>query len=72
MEIDRPIGLADIANLGLTLSEANQILARIQQGWLPRRPTIMRLVGPTARLATEGIISRAGGRIRSRHCSASL
>lgn len=32
LEIDRPTGLADIANLGLTLSEAKQLLARVQQG----------------------------------------
>ena len=31
IEIDRPAGLADIANLGLTLAEAKQLLARAQQ-----------------------------------------
>src|SRR5271167_148934 len=31
MEIDRPAGLADIANLGLTLPEAKPLLARAQQ-----------------------------------------
>ena len=31
MEISRPRGLCDIANLGLTLSEAKQLLARVQQ-----------------------------------------
>jgi hypothetical protein len=31
LEIDRPGGLRDIANLGLTLSEAKQLLARVQQ-----------------------------------------
>src|ERR1700685_1411525 len=31
IEIDRPIGLAEIANLGLTLSEAKQVLARMQR-----------------------------------------
>jgi hypothetical protein len=31
IEIDRPTGLADIANLGLTLAEAKQLLARAQQ-----------------------------------------
>jgi hypothetical protein len=31
IEIDRPTGLAEIANLGLTLSEAKQVLARMQR-----------------------------------------
>jgi len=31
IEIDRPAGLADIADLGLTLAEAKQLLARVQQ-----------------------------------------
>jgi hypothetical protein len=30
MEIDRAAGLADIANLGLTLAEAKQLLVRTQ------------------------------------------
>ena len=32
MEISRPDGLGDIANLGLTLSEAKQLLANVQRG----------------------------------------
>jgi len=31
MEISRPDGLGDIANLGLTLSEAKQLLANVQR-----------------------------------------
>jgi hypothetical protein len=31
MELDRPAGLADIADLGLTLADAKQFLARVQQ-----------------------------------------
>jgi len=31
MEINRPGDLGDIANLGLTLSEAKRLLARVQQ-----------------------------------------
>ena len=31
MEISRPDDLGDIANLGLTLAEAKQLLARVQQ-----------------------------------------
>ena len=31
IEIHRSSGLADIANLGLTLSEAKELLARVQQ-----------------------------------------
>ncbi len=32
MEISRPDGLGDIANLGLTLFEAKQLLANVQRG----------------------------------------
>src|SRR5271163_2887712 len=32
MEISRPDGASNIADLGLTLSEAKQLLARVQQG----------------------------------------
>ncbi len=32
MEISKPDDLGDIANLGLTLTEAKQLLARIQRG----------------------------------------
>src|SRR3954464_5440719 len=32
MTISRPDGLGDIANLGLTLAEAKQLLAQVQQG----------------------------------------
>ena len=32
MEISRPEGLGDIANLGLTLAETKQLLAAVQQG----------------------------------------
>jgi hypothetical protein len=31
MEIGRPDGVSDIANLGLTLAEARQLLAQVQQ-----------------------------------------
>ena len=31
MEISRPDGLGDLASLGLTLAEAKQLLARVQQ-----------------------------------------
>ena len=31
IELHRPSGLVDIANLGLTLPEARQLLARVQQ-----------------------------------------
>ena len=31
MAISRPEGLGDIANLGITLSEAKQLLAQVQQ-----------------------------------------
>src|SRR5271154_3800548 len=35
MEVRRPHELGDIANLGLTLPEAKQILARVQQAVVP-------------------------------------
>ncbi|MBV9775564.1 MAG: hypothetical protein JO143_00800, partial [Acetobacteraceae bacterium] len=31
LEISRPCGVGDLANLGLTLSEAKRLLARVQQ-----------------------------------------
>ena len=31
LEIKRPVGLCDIADLGLTLAEAKRLLARVQQ-----------------------------------------
>ena len=37
IEIHRPAGLADIANLGLTLSEAKESLARVQQAMVIAR-----------------------------------
>jgi hypothetical protein len=30
MEISKPVDLAEIANLGLTIAEAKQLLARVQ------------------------------------------
>ena len=35
MEISKPDGLGDIANLGLTLTEAKQLLARVQRRFAP-------------------------------------
>jgi hypothetical protein len=69
MEISRPNDRGIIANLGLTLPEAKQVLARVQQ-WLPRKPAIMRLCGRIARPAAGDSTSRTGGFIRSRRCSA--
>jgi len=37
IEIHRSTGLADIANLGLTLSEAKELLARVQQAIVAAR-----------------------------------
>ena len=34
LELDRPCDLRDIANLGLTLLEAKQLLARVQQAFV--------------------------------------
>ena len=39
IEIHRSCGLADIANLGLTLSEAKELLARVQQAIVAAQAT---------------------------------
>ena len=70
MEICRPEGLVDIANLGLTLPEAKQVLANVQRGWFPGRSTAMgrgdRVAGPAPAMPPEGL----AGATASRRCSA--
>ena len=48
MAISRPVGLGDIANLGLTLAEAKLLLAQVQQQVVASRPTPMRCFDRTA------------------------
>ena len=56
VEICRPEGLGDIANLGLTLPEAKQLLASVQRAIVAGRSTAMgscgRVAGPAAENAT--------------------
>jgi hypothetical protein len=42
IEISRPDGLGNIANLGLTLAEGKRLLAEVQRLSLPRKATIRR------------------------------
>ena len=69
LEISRPNDLGDIANLGLTLPEAKQLLARVQQA-VVRKPAILRCCDRIARPAAVDATSRTGGFARSRRCSA--
>ena len=71
MEISRPENLRDVADLGLTLDEAKQILARVQQAVVAaQRPAATRRCGRTARPAAGGATSRTGGLAGSRRRSA--
>ena len=72
MEIARPGTLADIANLGLTLPEAKQLLARVQQIVVAAQATAMRFRGLPAPLAAVDVTSRTGGFTRLRRYSARL
>ena len=60
IEICRPEGLGDIANLGLTLPEAKQLLASVQRAFnersLRRKPTATGCSGRAARPAAENAI----------------
>ena len=47
IELHRPSGLVDIANLGLTLPEARQLLARVQQ-------VVVAALGSAARATSSG------------------
>jgi hypothetical protein len=70
LEINRPRDLGDLANLGLTLAEAKQLLARVQQAVSLRKPTIMQFCGRIAHPAAVGVTTRTGGFIRSQRYSA--
>ena len=60
MEISRPNDLRDIASLGLTLPEAKQLLARVQQAMVAAQVRDHAGLRP----------SRTGGHIGSQRCSA--
>ena len=70
MEISRPGGASNIADLGLTLSEAKQLLARVQQAIVAAQAEILRLGGQSVRLVVVGVTSTADDAICSRHHSA--
>jgi hypothetical protein len=70
IEISRPDSVADIADLGLTLSEAKQLLARVHQPIVAGKQEISRLGGQTVRLAAVGVTSTVGDAICSRRHSA--
>ena len=53
VEICRPEGLRDITDLGLTLPEAKQLLARFNKRSFRGRPTAMGSSGRAARPAAE-------------------
>ena len=66
LEIDRPRDLSDIANLGLTLPEAKQLLARVQQAVVAvqaRNHAARRLIGlQVPRRANSTANSRSASR----------
>ena len=71
MEINQPGGASSIADLGLTLSEAKQLLARVQQAIVAAQAgEILRLGGQSVRLVVVGVTSTADDAICSRHHSA--
>ena len=70
MELGRPGNLHDIADLGLTLPEAKQLLACVPQAVSPCKPAITRRYGRTARAAASGSVSRIGALAGSQPCSA--
>jgi hypothetical protein len=50
MAISRPDGLADIANLGLTLAEAKLLLAQVQQQVVAEQAETQAMFRPNCRL----------------------
>ena len=53
IEICRPEGVGDIADLGLTLAEAKQLLASVQRAAFPHKPSAMGCSGRAALPAAE-------------------
>jgi len=70
LEFGQPRDFGNPASLGLTLTEAEQLLARVSKQWPPRKLVIMRSYDRTAQPAAVHVISRTSGSIRSRHCLA--
>src|SRR3954466_4864014 len=70
MEITRPNDLGDMASLGLTLPEAKQLLARVQQAVVAAQARDHAGLRPHCTAAPGAVTSRTGGRIRSQRCSA--
>ena len=70
MEISRPDGASNIADLGLTLSEAKQLLACVQQTIVAAQRETSRLGGRSVRIVAVGVTSTAGDAICSQHRSA--
>ena len=70
MEISRPGGASNIADLGLTLSEAKQLWRACSRRSSPRKREILRLGGQSVRLVVVGVTSTADDAICSRHHSA--
>jgi hypothetical protein len=57
MEISKPDALGDIANLGLTLTEAKQLLARVQREiWFCRKVRFVAEVGTNERVIFSGLV----------------
>ena len=57
MEISRPDGASNIADLGLTLSEAKQLLARVQQAIVAAQAGVLRFGGQRVRLVVVDVTS---------------
>ena len=70
IEIHRSSGLADIANLGLTLSEAKELLARVQQAIVAAQARDHAVCRPSCVSCSGLCQSRTGGRGGSRRRSA--
>ena len=66
MEIRAPRDLGHIANLGLTLSEAKQLLIRVQQAVVAAQAYEHAVPRPDCSSCGVGVRSRTGGVIRSR------
>ena len=55
MAISRPDGLGDIANLGMTLSEAKQLLVQVQQQVVADQATTHATFRPSCRSCAEHV-----------------
>jgi hypothetical protein len=69
MEFSRRQDLGDVANLGMTLAEAKQLLARVQQEIVSAQAQDHAVRRPACSSFGGGVMSRIGGIIRWRRCS---